>query len=233
MLESCGSTGCGNTPPSLTINRNGAATMAKAPNTPTSRNCEACGSPYGQKIGVSRAQFLRSRACSRGCAARLGTRRRPDPLVRLYAKLDKGPGKGPWGTCWVWMGHRDRFGYGRLNWSDFDTAIAHRVSYQLHHGPIANGLEVRHRCDNPACCNPDHLELGTPDQNTQDKIIRGRQMGPRGERAPSAKLTAEQAREIFVDPRRYREIAKSFGVSRAAVSAIKTKRNWRHLWSKK
>jgi hypothetical protein len=50
----------------------------------------------------------------------------------------------------------------------------HRISYVIHHGPIPAGMVVRHKCDNPECSNPDHLELGTDAENVGDRIARGR-----------------------------------------------------------
>lgn len=234
MLNFYGSTGCVNIPPNLTINRNGAAIMAGNSNSPEQRICEACGEKYSRRRDVSRRQFERSRACSRACAFALGraARQWPSQEEMFWSKVDKRPGLGPDGQCWEWTGYKDRFGYGRLNSRHFDTKIAHRVSYLMNVGLIAEALDVRHRCDNPACVRPDHLELGTDRENTDDKVQRGRQRGPRGERAPSNKLAQTQVVAIHDDPRRQSVIASEYGIAQCTVSAIKRGRIWKHLWAK-
>lgn len=232
MLENCDPTGAGNTAPGLTDNCIRGAIMADTIPTPGIRICEACGRPYPKRPGVSRGQFERSRACSRSCSTRLGhpNRKWPTLLERFWAKVDKAPGYGPWGDCWVWTAYRDEFGYGRLNRRGFSGGMAHRTSYDINVGTIPPGMMVRHRCDNPSCVRPDHLELGTAQQNSDDQTERGRQRAPKGAAHHSNKLTDDQARAIFYDPRTQREIAAEYGISQSAVMMIKTKRNWRHLW---
>ncbi|MFE9735451.1 HNH endonuclease signature motif containing protein [Streptomyces sp. NPDC005863] len=75
-------------------------------------------------------------------------------------------------SCWVWTAS-SRNGYGTIGTAD-GKQYAHRLSYVWHHGPIAEGLVVRHRCDNPLCVRPDHLELGTKADNSRDMVERGR-----------------------------------------------------------
>lgn len=75
--------------------------------------------------------------------------------------------------CWEFRGSRDNDGYGQL-WFEGQNERAHRASYLTNHGPIAAEMVVRHKCDNPPCVNPAHLELGTVADNNRDRAVRGR-----------------------------------------------------------
>lgn len=77
--------------------------------------------------------------------------------------------------CWLFGGALNRGGYGQFHYSDDGVRVqlAHRASYIIHTGEIPSGQLVRHQCDNPACVNPDHLELGTQQQNMSDMASRG------------------------------------------------------------
>lgn len=76
--------------------------------------------------------------------------------------------------CWDWTGSKSR-GYGQLS-SRFNQPPhkAHRLSYQLFVGPIPDAMVVRHKCDNPGCINPKHLEIGSHKDNVMDRVGRGR-----------------------------------------------------------
>lgn len=81
----------------------------------------------------------------------------------------------PTGACWLWTGQRYARGYGRYPHPQTHVwGYAHRLAYELTHGPIPGGLVVRHKCDNPPCVNPQHLELGTQLDNIADRDRRGR-----------------------------------------------------------
>jgi HNH endonuclease len=98
---------------------------------------------------------------------------------------------GPLTTqCWVWQGPvMGSLGYGRVSHQGTDQYV-HRIMYQACIGPIPDDLLVLHRCDNPACCNPEHLWIGCDQQNLHDAIA--------GELHPRFKLTDNKVREIKV-----------------------------------
>lgn len=75
--------------------------------------------------------------------------------------------------CWEWQGARDMYGYGILKADGRDYKKAHRIAYQIFHGPIPEGHVIRHKCDNKPCVNPSHLESGTHRDNVKDAISRG------------------------------------------------------------
>lgn len=128
--------------------------------------------------------------------------------------------------CWVWLAAKDRDGYGFFRAMLFGVRIqrAHRFAYSFYTGEVLSSeVLVLHSCDNPSCCNPDHLSAGTPAQNTADMKSRGR--GGWGKIAVAKRLLSDdQVREIRADPRNYHEIAAEYGVHKGYVWDIKNGR---------
>ena len=117
----------------------------------------------------------------------------------------------------------DRQGYGTIRVGD-KKCRAHRISYELHIGQIPEDLFVCHTCDVPGCVNPDHLWLGTNDDNMVDMTVKGRRV--RGVSHGRAKLTEDQVRAIRADLRVLRLIAKDYSVSLGQIGRIRRRRQW-------
>lgn len=133
--------------------------------------------------------------------------------------------------CWIWMGSTDGDGYGQINLGNGKLGRAARVSYALFKGTIPNGLHVLHSCDIRPCINPDHLHLGTHQENMAEMILRGRdrKATPHGEKHGRSKLTECQVISIRADFRKYREIAADYGVAATQIYKIKNHITWRHV----
>ena len=131
--------------------------------------------------------------------------------------------------CWLWQGAKDLDGYGFIKRKDGVQLRAHRVSHELHHGPVPLGMFVCHTCDTPSCVNPDHLFLGTAKDNTDDMIRKGRKPKPLGESNPMARLTSAQVLSIRSDTRQAKDVAAAYGIVASTVLHIKAFRAWRHL----
>lgn len=125
-------------------------------------------------------------------------------------------------TCWLWRAATFGGRYGAFGDGSGKTIGAHRYSYMLHKGPIPDGMYVCHTCDNPRCVNPDHLFLGTPRDNAEDRENKGRSIYPRGDKHHLSKLTDAQVEEILllkgVKPQS--EIARMYGVDPSHISRI-------------
>lgn len=120
----------------------------------------------------------------------------------------------PFSGCWVWMGFDMRDGYGGLNVNG-TPKLAHRISWKLHRGEIPSGMCVLHRCDVACCVNPDHLFLGTQQENIADKVAKNRQA--KGERHGMSKLSDADVKSIGVLKNfvgmKAKDIAPLFGVT--------------------
>ena len=127
------------------------------------------------------------------------------------------------GGCWIWVGASWTNGYGEIEAHGKHHQFAHRISYELHVGPIPDGLCVLHTCDYPGCVNPKHLWLGTHADNMADMARKGRCPTKKGEANPFAKLTDIQVVEIrrLLGTMRDYEIAKIYNVSPTHIGRIK------------
>ncbi len=155
----------------------------------------------------------------------------------FWSRVDR-QGKG----CWLWLGHRTPRGYGTFTHRGQDGRYrpvrAHRLAWMLVNGPIPPGLLVCHRCDNPPCCRPDHLFLGTASDNVADMTSKGRNRWghtPRyGQANPASKLSEDQVLEI----RRRRAagelltvLAAEYRVTITTISRVARGMNYRRVKS--
>ncbi len=131
--------------------------------------------------------------------------------------------------CWEWTRCRTKLGYGKVL-AYGKVMLAHRVAYALHCGEMTKDC-VLHRCDNPPCCNPDHLFIGTRLENNRDAAQKGRHVSPsfHGEQHPAAKLTNKDIpviRSRYASGDSYRKIAIDYGVSTGAIGWIIRRQTW-------
>ena len=159
----------------------------------------------------------------------------------FWSKVDSSQGES---ECWLWMGSMGSGGYGQVRVSK-RLLRTHRVAWELTNGSIPDGKVVCHRCDNPRCCNPHHLFLGSQQENVADMISKGRNASTieiiknstharaKGEQNSQAKLTED---EVIRIRRRWtqggitkKELASQFGVSDVLIFKIVRRQIWKHL----
>ncbi len=137
--------------------------------------------------------------------------------------------KGDEDACWPYQGRIGHFGYGVMDWRQRPHR-AHRLMYMVASGKdIPDGLEVCHSCDNPPCCNPKHLWLGTHQENMVDCHQKGRANPRRGVEHPRAKLTDADIRAIRGSAKSTQQLAAKYGVSSNQIRIIRLRKNWKHV----
>lgn len=182
--------------------------------------CERCSN-------VFKAYYSGRRFCSRRCRWKW-----PDIF---WEKVNKDHPT----DCWIWTADTSEAGYGQLTIHG-EPKAAHRVSWEMHYGPIPPKMCVCHGCDNPPCVRPEHLFLGTNADNNWDTRMKGRINPTRGERSHNVKLTKEQVLEIrrvykrgpnrFVGgtPSTF-ELARTYGVHQVTISNVLLRKSWAWL----
>lgn len=131
--------------------------------------------------------------------------------------------------CRNFTGHTEVGGYGVIRFRCKDIK-AHRVTWEGINGPIPKGKIVRHKCDNPGCVNPDHMELGTHAENSRDMTDRNRQA--KGEKNAAAKLTEDNVKEIRILRSLgmgLSELARQYKVTPTLIQSIDKRKIWKHI----
>lgn len=138
--------------------------------------------------------------------------------------------------CWIWKNVIANNGYpilqmGKHAGPNHVRVAAHRFSYELHNETvIPSGMCVCHKCDNRACVNPEHLFLGTQDDNMQDMIRKGRKTV--GEKVSNSKITAEDVQKICEmreSGLTFVSIARQFNLTKTSVARIVKGKAWKHI----
>src|SRR5574343_126951 len=131
--------------------------------------------------------------------------------------------------CWEWLGSISNSGYGlwRRGSDHGFSKAAHRTAFLSTGKTIPPFYHVLHTCDNPICCNPGHLFLGTNQDNVDDKISKERHN--HGSTHPASRLNEKQVIQILLDSRQHKDIAKDYGISRVQVTNIKLRKRWKHV----
>jgi hypothetical protein len=144
------------------------------------------------------------------------SRRYPSAKERLWDGVDRSDPEG----CW----DKGKVGTYTQLLVDGEPVLAHRFSYELEVGPIPDGMIVRHRCDNPSCVNPSHLELGTHADNMADMVDRGRA-------STKGKLDEAAVRDIRdrLGKETHEEIARDYGVATSTVSHVAAGYTWKQV----
>ena len=164
-----------------------------------------------------------------------------ETIQRFWNKVNKTD------TCWLWTASRRNKGYGAFGYTRDGVTVqdrAHRFSYRIHKGEIPDGMFVLHTCDTPACVNPDHLFLGSNDDNIRDMLKKGRHLPggthcgdsgnwKRGTVHHNAKLSEQDIVEIrnMYRPNEvsYSQIAKIFHINLSSAYKIVNRLQWKHV----
>lgn len=175
--------------------------------------CQHCGAKITRRADERPGVYVLRKFCDVLCLGQAKVARRQE---RFWERVEK---RGP-DECWPWTGYITAGGYGQFGTCERPYS-AHRLALRFSDTEIPEGRVVMHSCDNPPCCNPAHLSVGTHADNNRDMITKGRQRHLTGEDHPHAKLTNEQRRAIV--SRRGEplpKLASEFGVAKSTICRV-------------
>lgn len=190
-------------------------------------SCRTCGNPIVTQHGHYRAKRRGYGYCSQSCEAAAKSIRADEATpMRLFERVDRGSHDG----CWPYRGRLNKAGYGEIDWGGRPFG-AHRLMFMIVNGDIPDGHEVCHSCDNPSCCNPDHLWAGTHAENVADMWSKGRArpQAQRGSKHGMSRLTEADIIAIRASNERRSVLAQRYSVGEQTISNIRSRRSWRHV----
>lgn len=197
--------------------------------------CESC----GKKFEWYRAKKKTPRFCSGECRGKavyqwrsrrgFSWKEKSDEEIEKMMKICFLDRIEKTESCWIWTGSKTNRGYGIFTITG-KVMSAHRLAWKIHKGEIPNGLIIRHLCNNPICVNPDHLALGTFQDNSDDRVKAGNTQ--KGSKNNLAKLNESQVIEIkklLKQGISGAEVGRRFGVTRSGINSIKNNITWKHV----
>jgi hypothetical protein len=147
------------------------------------------------------------------------------------------------GKCRIWIGSKDKHGYGEIQYKGKKWAT-HRLAYHLVNGSIPDGMDILHKCDNPPCCKPEHLFPGTQKDNVDDMMKKGRNGGQfekghvnnnplKGEDIAISRLTEREVLEArgrhATGKIGHKLLAKEYNMAASTMRAVLTRKTWKHI----
>lgn len=189
-----------------------------------------CQCGCGKKTGVYKVSDKRRRIVKGEPKRLFAHHKMPENIeltkARFWSRVDVGKKD----ECWLWQAGVDWDGYGLFKVKGVSNR-SNRMAYAFAIGSIPADMKIIHSCDNPGCCNPRHLSVGTNLDNARDRITRDRQA--KGTSINTCKLTEEQV--LYIRQRyaegdiRQIDLAREFGITQVNVSEIVLRRSWRHI----
>lgn len=185
------------------------------------KTCRQCGEIMHRRRRESVVSWNVREFCGRACK---GLARSGDVSARFWGMVAQDPITG----CWPWQGERCEKGYGRFH-ARGRKWRAHRFAWEITHGEQLGERIVLHHCDNPPCCNPEHLRAGTPADNNADMLAKGRDRHFVGTENPRAKLSDQDVRDIRASDAPLPALAERYGVSKSVVCNVRLGKTWKHV----
>lgn len=150
-------------------------------------------------------------------------------FLEFRYKIDDGEDS----ECWNWQGRKDTHGYGLLSLSKYEVFLAHRIAFKICNNKDPIGFVVAHKCDNPTCCNPNHLFMATDAENMHDRTSKGRtarQYGTTHGRHTLCDAEILAIRKAYeTGGETYMSLSKKFPTSASNIGRIVVRKAWPHI----